>query len=44
VERREQGGMTLYSSDGDEKLTIIVSTMVIELKNGVCTVFRIRGH
>jgi len=26
-------GMTLYSSDGDEKLTIIVSMVVIELKN-----------
>jgi len=42
--RREQGDMTLFSSDGDEKLTIIVSMVVIELKNGVCAVFRVRCH
>jgi len=35
--------MTLYSSDGDEKFTIIVSIVVIELKNGVCAVFRIEA-
>jgi len=36
--------MTLYSGDGDEKLTIIVSMVVIELNNGVYAMFRIRGH
>jgi len=36
--------MTLYSNDKDEKLMIIVSIVVIELKNGVCAVFRRRGH
>jgi len=44
VERREQGGMALYNSDGDEKFMIIVSMVVIELKNGVCAMFRIRSH
>jgi len=38
VGRREQGRMVLYSSDEDEKFTIIVSMMVIELKNRVCSV------
>jgi len=33
----------LYSSDGDEKLMIYVSMVVIELKGGVCAVFNIRG-
>jgi len=39
VGRREQDHMALCSSDGDEKLTIIVSMVVIELKNCVCMVF-----
>jgi len=34
----------LYSSDGDEKLMIYVSMVVIELKGGVCVVFKIRGQ
>jgi len=44
VGRREQGGIALYSNDVDVKLTIIVSMVMIELKNGVCVVFMIRGH
>jgi len=36
--------MTLHSSDGNEKLTIIVLMVVIELKNGLCAMFRIRDH
>jgi len=43
VGRREQGDMTLYNSDGDEKLLIYVSMVVIELKGGMCAVFKIRG-
>jgi len=35
--------MALYSSDGDKKITIIVSVVVIELKTGVCTWFRIKA-
>jgi len=32
VGRREQNDMALYSSEGEEKLMIIVSMMVTELK------------
>jgi len=36
--------MALYSSDEDEKLTINVSMVVIELKNGMCVLFSIIGN